>query len=136
VGIGENDEGIMPSYTFFSTAKAFALGGANFGFVDVEPETMNISPDKMEKAVTKRTEAIVVVNYAGIACDMDAIMTIAHEHGLWVIEDAAQALMSTYKKRPLGTIGHLGTFSFHETKNYSCGEGGALVINDDTCINK
>ncbi|WP_082233172.1 dTDP-4-amino-4,6-dideoxygalactose transaminase [Halobacillus massiliensis] len=126
---GPGDEVIMPSYTFVSTANAFALRGAHIRFVDIEEKTLNISPKEIEKAITPKTKAIVVVHYAGVSCDMDEIMSIAEEHGLWVIEDAAQALTSTYKGRPLGTIGHLGTFSFHETKNYTCGEGGALIVN-------
>lgn len=133
---GAGDEIIMPSYTFVSTANAFALRGAAIRFVDVEPNTMNIDPVAIERAITKRTTAIVVVHYAGISCDMDTIMDIAKRHGLWVIEDAAQALLSTYKGRPLGTIGHFGTISFHETKNYTCGEGGALLINHEDAVER
>ncbi|HLQ94860.1 MAG TPA: dTDP-4-amino-4,6-dideoxygalactose transaminase [Pseudogracilibacillus sp.] len=124
------DEVIMPSYTFVSTANAFALRGAHIRFVDIDPATMNISPEKIKEAITANTAAIVVVHYAGVSCDMNAIMDIANAHQLWVVEDAAQALMCTYKNKPLGTIGHFGTISFHETKNYVCGEGGALLIND------
>lgn len=132
--ITTGDEVIMPSYTFVSTANAFAIRGASIRFVDIQPETMNIDPVQIEAAITERTKAIVVVHYAGVACDMDAIMEIAHRYNLWVIEDAAQALCCTYKGKPLGTIGHFGTFSFHDTKNYICGEGGALIINDPTAI--
>ena len=134
--VGEGDEVILPSYTFVSTANAFALRGAGIRFVDVDPATMNIDPEKVAQAITKRTKAIVVVHYAGISCDMDAIMMIAEKHQLWVVEDAAQALMSSYKGKPLGTIGHFGTISFHETKNYTSGEGGALIINDPDAIER
>ncbi|WP_087972636.1 dTDP-4-amino-4,6-dideoxygalactose transaminase [Oceanobacillus rekensis] len=134
--VGAGDEVIMPSYTFVSTANAFALRGASIRFVDVSPETMNIDPDKIREAVTERTKAIVVVHYAGVSCDMDAIMEIAKLYGLWVIEDAAQGLLSKYKGKPLGTIGHMGTFSFHETKNYTCGEGGALIINEPSLVER
>ncbi|WP_339230239.1 dTDP-4-amino-4,6-dideoxygalactose transaminase [Oceanobacillus sp. FSL K6-2867] len=134
--ISEGDEVILPSYTFVSTANAFALRGASLRFVDVDPYTMNISPDKIAAAVTDKTKAIVVVHYAGVSCDMDAIMEIANKHGLWVIEDAAQGVMSTYKGKALGTIGHLGTYSFHETKNYTSGEGGALIINEPSLIER
>jgi len=137
LNIQKNDEIIMPSYTFVSTANAFALRGAKVVFVDIRPETMNIDESKIEKAITKKTKAIVVVHYAGVACEMDKIMNIANKHNIFVIEDAAQALMSKYKNKYLGTIGHLGTFSFHETKNItSAGEGGALIINDKNFINK
>ncbi|MEC5423045.1 dTDP-4-amino-4,6-dideoxygalactose transaminase [Virgibacillus sp. C22-A2] len=133
---GAKDEVIMPSYTFVSTANAFALRNASIRFVDVDPATMNIDPKQIEAAITERTKVIVVVHYAGVSCDMDAIMDIAKEHDLWVVEDAAQALMSTYKGRPLGTIGHFGTISFHDTKNYTCGEGGALLINEASAIQR
>ncbi|ASN04613.1 dTDP-4-amino-4,6-dideoxygalactose transaminase [Virgibacillus necropolis] len=132
----EGDEIIMPSYTFVSTANAYALKGAAIRFVDVQADTMNIDPIAIEHAITEHTKAIVVVHYAGIACDMDEIMKIADRHDLWVIEDAAQALLSTYKGKPLGTIGHFGTISFHETKNYTCGEGGALLINHESAVNR
>lgn len=135
-GVGVGDEVILPSYTFVSTANAFALRGAAIRFVDVDPATMNIDPMLVEAAITARTKAIVVVHYAGVSCDMDRIMMIANRHDLWVIEDAAQALLSTYKGKPLGTIGHFGTISFHETKNYTCGEGGALIINDPSAIER
>ncbi|MBM7601861.1 dTDP-4-amino-4,6-dideoxygalactose transaminase [Virgibacillus halotolerans] len=134
--MGEGDEVILPSYTFVSTANAFALRGAAIRFVDVDPATMNIDPKQVASAITERTKAIVVVHYAGVSCDMDAIMDIANKHHLWVIEDAAQGLMSTYKGKPLGTIGHFGTISFHETKNYTSGEGGALIINDPDAIDR
>lgn len=125
------DEIIMPSYTFVSTANAFVLRGAKIVFVDVRPDTMNIDETKIEAAITNKTKAIVPVHYAGVACEMDSIMDIAQRHNLYVIEDAAQGMMSTYKGKALGTIGHLGAFSFHETKNYtSGGEGGLLLIND------
>lgn len=128
--LGPGDEVIMPSYTFVSTANAFALRGAVPVFVDVRPDTMNIDETKIEAAITSRTRAIVPVHYAGVACEMDVIMDIAARHGLLVIEDAAQGLMATYKGRPLGSIGHMAAFSFHETKNIISGEGGALMIND------
>ena len=125
------DEIIMPSYTFVSTANAFVLRGAKIVFVDVRPDTMNIDETKIEAAITNKTKAIVPVHYAGVACEMDTIMDIAQRHNLYVIEDAAQGMMSSYKGKALGTIGHLGAFSFHETKNYtSGGEGGLLLIND------
>ncbi len=129
-GIGEGDEVILPSYTFVSTADAFVLRGAKVVFVDVRPDTMNIDETKIEAAITDKTKAIVPVHYAGVACEMDTIMEIAKKHNLVVIEDAAQGIMSTYKGRALGTIGDYGCFSFHETKNYSMGEGGALLIRD------
>ena len=121
----------MPSYTFVSTANAFALRGAKVVFVDIRKDTMNIDESKIEDAITDKTVAIVVVHYAGIACEMDTIMQIADKKALFVIEDAAQGMLATYKGRPLGSIGHLGTYSFHETKNYtSGGEGGLLLVND------
>lgn len=125
--IEPGDEVIMPSYTFVSTANAFALRGARIVFVDVRKDTMNIDESQVEAAITDRTKAIVVVHYAGIACEMDTITAVARKHGIAVVEDAAQALMSTYKGHPLGAIGDFGCFSFHETKNYSMGEGGALL---------
>lgn len=128
--IKEGDEVIMPSYTFVSTADAFVLRGAKAVFVDIRPDTMNIDETKIEAAITERTKAIVPVHYAGVACEMDTIMDIAKRHNLVVIEDAAQGIMSTYKGKALGTIGDYGCFSFHETKNYSMGEGGALLIRD------
>ena len=129
-GIQPGDEVILPSFTFSSTATAFVLAGARLVFVDVRPDTMNIDETKLEEAITDRTRVIVPVHYAGVACEMDTIMDIARRHGLMVVEDAAQGVMSTYKGRALGTIGDFGCFSFHETKNYSMGEGGALLIND------
>lgn len=132
VDIQPGDEVIMPSYTFVSTANAFVLRGANIVFVDIRPDTMNIDETLIEAAITSRTKAIVPVHYAGVACEMDKIMDIANRHNLFVIEDSAQGMMSAYKGQPLGTIGHIGAFSFHETKNYtSGGEGGLLIINDD-----
>lgn len=125
------DEVILPSYTFSSTATAFALVGAKLVFVDIEPKTMNIDVVKIEQAVTSKTKVIVPVHYAGVSCDMDKIMSTAEKHHLLVVEDAAQGVMSTYNGKALGTIGHFGCYSFHETKNYSMGEGGALVINDE-----
>lgn len=125
------DEVILPSYTFSSTATAAVLAGAKLVFVDVRPDTMNIDETKIEAAITERTKVIVVMHYAGVACEMDAIMDLARRHGLMVVEDAAQGVMSTYKGRALGTIGDLGCYSFHETKNYSMGEGGALIINNE-----
>ena len=124
------DEVILPSYTFSSTATSAVLAGARLVFVDIRPDTMNIDETKIEAAITDRTKVIIAMHYAGVACEMDTIMDIAHRHGLKVVEDAAQGVMSTYKGRALGTIGDFGCYSFHETKNYSMGEGGALVIND------
>lgn len=123
------DEVILPSYTFSSTATAFVLAGAKLVFVDIRPDTMNIDENKIEAAITSRTQVIVAMHYAGVACEMDTIMDIAKRHNLKVVEDAAQAVMSTYKGKALGTIGDFGCYSFHETKNYSMGEGGALLIN-------
>ncbi len=128
--IKEGDEIIMPSYTFVSTADAFVLRGAVPVFVDIRPDTMNIDETKIEDAITEKTKAIVPVHYAGVSCEMDKIMELAEKYHLTVIEDAAQGIMSTYKGRALGTIGDYGCFSFHETKNYSMGEGGALLIRD------
>lgn len=128
--IKEGDEVIMPSYTFVSTADAFVLRGAIPVFVDVRPDTMNIDENLIEAAITDKTKAIVPVHYAGVSCEMDKIMEIAAKYNLLVIEDAAQGIMSTYKGKALGTIGDYGAFSFHETKNYSMGEGGALLIKD------
>lgn len=132
-GIEPGDEVILPSYTFSSTATAFVQAGAKLVFVDIRPDTMNIDERKIEAAITEKTRVIVPVHYAGVACDMDAIMDIAKRRCLKVVEDAAQGVMSTYKGRALGTIGDFGCYSFHETKNYSMGEGGALVINDPAC---
>ena len=129
-GIKPGDEVIMPSYTFVSTADAFVLRGATAVFVDIRPDTMNIDETLIEDAITDKTKAIVPVHYAGVGCEMDTIMDIAKRHDLLVIEDAAQGIMSTYKGKALGAIGDYGCFSFHETKNYSMGEGGALLIKD------
>ncbi|MDD1504951.1 dTDP-4-amino-4,6-dideoxygalactose transaminase [Lysinibacillus sp. CNPSo 3705] len=134
--INEGDEIIMPSYTFVSTANAFVLRGAKIVFVDIRPDTMNIDEKKIEEAITTRTKAIVPVHYAGVSCEMDTIMQIAKKYNLMVVEDAAQGVNSYYKGKALGTIGHLGCYSFHETKNYNCGEGGALLINDDRLVER
>lgn len=134
--IGAGDEVIMPSYTFVSTANAFVLRGATPVFVDIRPDTLNIDERLIEEAITDRTRAIVPVHYAGVGCDMDAIMSIADRHGLLVIEDAAQGIMASYKNRPLGSIGQLGALSFHETKNIISGEGGALLINDRAYVER
>jgi dTDP-4-amino-4,6-dideoxygalactose transaminase len=129
--IRSGDEVVMPSYTFVSTANAFVLRGGVPVFVDIRPDTLNIDEARIEAAITPRTKAIVPVHYAGVGCEMDAIMEIAQRHNLLVIEDAAQGILSTYRGRPLGSIGHLGCLSFHETKNIISGEGGALLVNDD-----
>jgi dTDP-4-amino-4,6-dideoxygalactose transaminase len=129
--IHEGDEVIMPSFTFVSTANAFVLRGGVPVFVDIRPDTLNIDETKIGTAITPRTRAIVPVHYAGVSCEMDTILDIARRHDLLVIEDAAQGIMSTYKGKPLGSIGHLGAYSFHETKNIISGEGGALLINDE-----
>ena len=129
--IKPGDEVILPSFTFSSTATAFANLGATLVFVDVRPDTMNIDENLIEAAITDKTRVIIPVHYAGVSCEMDAIMAIAQEHGLLVCEDAAQGVMSTYKGRALGTIGDFGCYSFHETKNYSMGEGGAICIRDE-----
>lgn len=133
--IKPGDEVIMPSYTFVSTADAFVQRGAKIIFVDIRPDTMNIDERLIEDAITERTKAIVPVHYAGVACEMDTIMDIAERHNLYVIEDAAQGVMSTYHGKALGTIGDFGCYSFHETKNYSMGEGGALMIHEPEFIN-
>lgn len=130
------DEVILPSYTFSSTANSVILGGGKPVFVDVRPDTMNIDENKLEAAITERTRAIVAVHYAGVACEMDAISAVAEKYGLRVIEDAAQGVMAKYKGRYLGTLGDFGCYSFHETKNYSMGEGGAIVINDPAFIER
>ena len=130
------DEVILPSFTFSSTANAFAIYGAKLVFVDIRPDTMNIDETKIEAAITDRTRVLVAMHYAGVACEMDAIMDIARRHNLLVIEDAAQAVMSSYKGRPLGTIGDVGCYSFHETKNYSMGEGGAVVVNNPAFVER
>lgn len=130
------DEVILPSFTFSSTANSFVLAGATLVFVDIRPDTMNIDETKIEAAITDKTRVIVPVHYAGVACEMDTIMDIARKHNLMVVEDAAQGVMSTYKGKALGTIGDFGCFSFHETKNYSMGEGGAILINNEKYIEK
>lgn len=135
-GINAGDEVILPSFTFSSTANAFVLAGAKLVFVDIRPDTMNIDEKKIEDAVTEKTKVICPVHYAGVSCEMDAIMDIARRHNLMVVEDAAQGVMSSYKGKSLGTIGDFGCYSFHETKNYSMGEGGAIVINNETYIEK
>jgi len=137
IAIQPGDEVIMPSYTFVSTANAFVLRGATIVFVDIRPDTLNIDETLIEAAITEKTKAIVPVHYAGVACEMDTIMALAEKHGLYVVEDAAQGVMSTYKGKALGTIGHIGCFSFHETKNYTAGgEGGATLINDPALVER
>ena len=134
--IKEGDEVIMPSYTFVSTANAFALRGAKIIFVDVQKETMNIDPVCIERAITEKTKVIVVVHYAGVCCDMERINAIAKKNGLYVVEDAAQAVTSTYKGKQAGCLCDIGCFSFHETKNFSMGEGGAIVLNDERLVER
>lgn len=135
-GLKPGDEVILPSFTFSSTANSFVLAGATLVFVDIRPDTMNIDETKIEAAVTEKTRVICPVHYAGVACEMDTIMSIAKKYNLLVVEDAAQAVMSTYKGKACGTIGDSGCYSFHETKNYSMGEGGAIVINNEAFIEK
>jgi dTDP-4-amino-4,6-dideoxygalactose transaminase len=134
--IGPGDEVIMPSFTFVSTANAFVLRGASIRFVDIRPDTLNINEKLIVEAITPRTKAIVPVHYAGVGCDMETIMGLADEHDLLVIEDAAQAVNATYNGRYLGSIGHLGCYSFHETKNFISGEGGALAINHERFLER
>ncbi|MFM0011359.1 dTDP-4-amino-4,6-dideoxygalactose transaminase [Paraburkholderia sediminicola] len=134
--IRPGDEVVMPSYTFVSTANAFVLRGAVPVFVDIRPDTLNLDERLIEDAITSRTRAIVPVHYAGVACEMDTIMSIARRHGLKVVEDAAQGVMATYKGRALGSIGDLGAYSFHETKNIISGEGGSLLVNDPDLIGR
>jgi len=134
--IGQGDEVIMPSFTFSSTANAFVLRGASIKFIDIRPDTLNLNEDLIEDAITERTKAIVVVHYAGVGAEMDKIMRLAHLHNLVVVEDAAQGLLSYYKGRHLGTFGETGCFSFHETKNIQCGEGGAVLINKAEWIDR
>jgi dTDP-4-amino-4,6-dideoxygalactose transaminase len=136
INIQPGDEIIVPSYTFVTSASAFTIRGARIVFVDIRADTMNIDESKIKAAITSKTKAIVVVHYAGISCEMDYIVNLAKSANIYVIEDAAQAMMSTYKGRPLGTIGDFGTYSFHETKNYHCGEGGLLIINNKYFIHK
>lgn len=135
-GLEPGDEVIMPSYTFVSTASAFVRCGARPVFVDIRPDTLNLDETKLEAAITPRTRAIVPVHYAGVGCEMDRILEIACRHGLMVVEDAAQGVNAFYRCRPLGTLGQLGCYSFHETKNYTCGEGGALCINDPALVER
>lgn len=134
--IQPGDEVILPSYTFVSTADAFVLRGAKLVFVDIRPETMNLDERLVEEAITEKTKAIIPVHYAGVACEMDTIMEIAKKHHLFVVEDAAQGIEALYKGKALGTIGDFGCYSFHETKNYSMGEGGALLMQDQEYIEK
>lgn len=135
-GLKNGDEVILPSFTFSSTANSFVLAGATLVFVDIRPDTMNIDEKKIEAAITDKTKVIVPVHYASVACEMDTIMEIARKNNLMVVEDAAQSMMGTYKGKALGTIGDFGCFSFHETKNYSMGEGGAILINNEIFIEK
>lgn len=137
-GVGPGDEVIMPSFTFVSTANAFVLRGAVPVFVDIRPDTLNLDERLVEAAITDRTRAIMVVHYAGVSCDMDALAAIARRHDLLLLEDAAQAILSTYGagEQPLGSIGDMGALSFHETKNITCGEGGALLLNDERWIER
>ncbi|MEA3232705.1 MAG: dTDP-4-amino-4,6-dideoxygalactose transaminase, partial [Thermodesulfobacteriota bacterium] len=134
--IGPGDEIILPSFTFVSTANAFYLRGAKMVFVDIRPDTLNIDESKIEEAITPRTKTIVPVHYAGVGCEMETIMSIAKDHNLFVVEDAAQGLDAKYKDRYLGTIGDIGAFSFHETKNVICGEGGAICLNSEKLIER
>lgn len=134
--IRQNDEVIMPSYTFVSTANAFAIRGAKIKFVDIRKDTLNIDEKLIENAITRKTKAIVPVHYAGVGCEMDTIMDIARKNNLFVIEDAAQAMMAAYKGKYLGTIGDFGTYSFHETKNYTMGEGGMICLNNDQYVHR
>jgi len=136
IDIAPGDEVIMPSYTFVSTSNAFVLRGAVPVFVDIRPDTLNIDETKIEEAITEKTKAIIVVHYAGVGCEMDTIMEIAKKHEILVIEDAAHGIMASYKGRQLGSIGHLGALSFHETKNIISGEGGALLINDSRFMDR
>jgi dTDP-4-amino-4,6-dideoxygalactose transaminase len=136
VDLKPGDEIILPSYTFVTSANVFVLRGAKPVFVDIRKDTLNIDENKIEQAITSKTKAIVVVHYAGVACEMDKIMEIAKKHNLIVIEDAAQGVNATYKEKYLGTIGDLGAYSFHETKNYSCGEGGAIIINNSEFLER
>ncbi len=136
LNIKPKDEIIVPSFTFVTTANSFVLRGAIPVFVDIDPKTLTIDPSKIEKVITKKTKAIVAVHYAGISCDMDPILKIAKKYKLFVIEDAAQAILSSYKEKPLGSIGDLATLSFHDSKNIHCGEGGALLINNKKFIRR
>ena len=135
-GVGAADEVIMPSYTFVSTANAFVQRGARIVFTDIRPDTMNLDERLLEDAITPRTRAVVLVHYAGVACDMDPVLELARRHGLLVVEDAAQGLSARYKGKPLGTIGDYGCLSFHETKNLTMGEGGALLFQADEALER
>lgn len=134
--ISPGDEVILPSYTFVSTANAFALRGAKLVFIDVRPDTMNFDVQQVAAAITPRTRAIVAMHYGGVACDMEPLLDLAAAHNIWLIEDAAHGIGASWRNRPLGSIGHLGALSFHETKNIQCGEGGALVINDERLLER
>jgi len=136
IDIQPGDEIIMPSYTFVSTANAFVLRGGMPVFVDIRSDTFNIDESQIEAAITPKTKAIVVVHYAGVACNMQAILELAYKHDLWLLEDNAHGLLSTYKDHPLGSMGHLSTLSFHETKNITCGQGGAILINDEQLLER
>ena len=136
IDLGPEDEVILPSYTFVSTANAFLLRGAKLRFVDIRPDTLNLDERQVEQAITSQTKVIVPVHYAGVACEIDAILAIASDRDCFVIEDAAHTTDATYRGRPLGSLGHLGAFSFHETKNFISGEGGALLINDERFIER
>ena len=135
-GICPGDEVILPSFTFVSTANAFHMRGARPAFIDIRRDTLNLDETQIEDAITERTKVIVPVHYGGIGCNMDAIMDIASKHGLYVVEDAAQAMNARYKDKYLGTIGDIGTFSFHETKNCICGEGGAIIVNNESFVER
>lgn len=136
IDIKEGDEVIAPSYTFVSTVNAFVLRGAKIKFIDINPNTMNIDEEKIEKAITNKTKAVIVVHYAGIACNMDKILEISKKHKIYLIEDAAQAVNAKYNNKYLGTVGDIGCYSFHDTKNYTMGEGGAIVINNPEFIER
>ncbi|MFT3882723.1 MAG: dTDP-4-amino-4,6-dideoxygalactose transaminase [Gemmatales bacterium] len=136
LNIQPGDEVILPSFTFVSTANAFALRGAKIVFADVRPDTINLDETQLERLITKKTKAVVVVHYAGVACEMDAILEICRKHNVAVVEDNAHGFMGTYRGKKLGTLGTLATLSFHETKNFTCGEGGALLINDPALIER
>ena len=134
--VGPGDEVILPSYTFVSTANAFFLRGAKLVFVDIEADTLNMDIEQVRKKVTEKSKVVVPVHYAGVGCDMHTLMQLAREKGIFIVEDAAQGVNARYKGSYLGTIGHLGAFSFHETKNFMCGEGGALVVNDESFLER
>jgi len=136
LNIQPDDEVILPSFTFVSTANAFALRGAKIVFADIRPDTINLDEKQLERLITLRTKAVIVVHYAGVACEMDAILAICQKYGIPVIEDNAHGFLGTYRGKQLGTLGTLATLSFHETKNFTCGEGGALLINDQTLIER